>query len=327
MSQIYRIAIVGCGGISHAHGNACLESEQLDLVAACDINPQTLKNFADQFNIEHTYADLRQMLEKQTPDVLVIATWPATHLNNILEAVRGNVRAILCEKPLALNANQVEQMIQITNNHNVLLMEGFMYRHHPLTLTIKQKIESGEIGEIRYVRSTFTTGLTDHTNWRLRGDLGGGAMMDLGCYCINAIRYFIGSEPERVWTSGKYVFTTNVWETVCGTFDFGNGVSGQFDSGFGTLWRESYEIIGTAGSILAPVAWGNNKGNTNFILNGETIEVNGVNPFEAELSNLCQATSTNETLLVSLEDSLHNARVIDAIHESAQSGRCIAIEK
>lgn len=327
MSQIYRIAIVGCGGISHAHGNACLESEQLDLVAACDINPQTLKNFADQFNIEHTYADLRQMLEKQTPDVLVIATWPATHLNNILEAVRGNVRAILCEKPLALNANQVEQMIQITNNHNVLLMEGFMYRHHPLTLTIKQKIESGEIGEIRYVRSTFTTGLTDHTNWRLRGDLGGGAMMDLGCYCINAIRYFIGSEPERVWTSGKYVFTTNVWETVCGTLDFGNGVSGQFDSGFGTLWRESYEIIGTAGSILAPVAWGNNKGNTNFILNGETIEVNGVNPFEAELSNLCQATSTNETLLVSLEDSLNNARVIDAIHESAQSGRCIAIEK
>ena len=327
MSQIYRIAIVGCGGISHAHGNACLESEQLDLVAACDINPQTLKNFADQFNIEHTYADLRQMLEKQTPDVLVIATWPATHLNNILEAVHGNVRAILCEKPLALNANQVEQMIQITNNHNVLLMEGFMYRHHPLTLTIKQKIESGEIGEIRYVRSTFTTGLTDHTNWRLRGDLGGGAMMDLGCYCINAIRYFIGSEPERVWTSGKYVFTTNVWETVCGTFDFGNGVSGQFDSGFGTLWRESYEIIGTAGSILAPVAWGNNRGNTNFILNGETIEVNGVNPFEAELSNLCQATSTNETLLVSLEDSLNNARVIDAIHESAQSGRCIAIEK
>ena len=327
MSQIYRIAIVGCGGISHAHGNACLESEQLDLVAACDINPQTLQNFADQFNIKHTYSDLRQMLEKQAPDVLVIATWPATHLNNILEAVRGNVRAILCEKPLALNANQVKQMIQITKNHNVLLMEGFMYRHHPLTLTIKQKIESGEIGEIRYVRSTFTTSLTDYTNWRLRGDLGGGAMMDLGCYCINAIRYFIGSEPKRVWTSGKYVFTTNVWETVCGTFDFGNGVSGQFDCGFGTLWRESYEIIGTTGSILAPVAWGNNRGNTNFILNGETIEVNGVNPFEAELSNLCQATSTNETLLVSLEDSLNNARVIDAIHESAQSGRCIAIEK
>ena len=84
MSQIYRIAIVGCGGISHAHGNACLESEQLDLVAACDINPQTLQNFADQFNIKHTYSDLRQMLEKQAPDVLVIATWPTTHLNNIL---------------------------------------------------------------------------------------------------------------------------------------------------------------------------------------------------------------------------------------------------
>ena len=70
-----------------------------------------------------------------------------------------------------------------------------------------------------------------------------------------------------------------------------------------------------------------NKGNTSFILNGETVEVNGVNPYVAELNNLCQAISTNETLLVPLEDSLNNARVIDATHESAKSGRCVTVEK
>ena len=92
-----------------------------------------------------------------------------------------------------------------------------MYRHHPLTLAVKQKIEDGAIGDVRYARSTFSTGLTDRQNWRLRGDLGGGAVMDLGCYCINIIRYLIGQEPQSVWATGKFEPINNVWETLIGT--------------------------------------------------------------------------------------------------------------
>ena len=119
-------------------------------------------------------------LEKQQPDVLVVATWPSSHLKNVLEAVRCGVKGILVEKPITVNTTQLEQMIQVTERAGILLMEAFMYRHHPLTLAVKQKIEEGAIGEVRYARSTFSTGLTDRQNWRLRGDLGGGAVMDLG---------------------------------------------------------------------------------------------------------------------------------------------------
>ncbi len=196
-----------------------------------------------------------------------------------------------------------------------------MYRHHPLTLAVKQHIVDGAIGDVRFIRATFSTALTDRTNWRLRGDLGGGAVMDLGCYCINCIRYIMGREPEAVWASGKFERIYHVWDTLIGTLDFGDGLTGQFDCSFGWTWRESYEIVGTKGTIIVPRPWGNGEGDCHFMLNGETVTVTGVNPYTAEILNLCEAISTGDSPLVTTDDALWNMRVIDALHESAHSGQ------
>ena len=321
----YRVAIVGCGGISHAHGNAWRNIPEIEIVGACDEKFEALSRFASEFNVENTYNDLRQMLEKQNPDVLVIATWPSSHLKNVLEAVRCGVKGILVEKPIAVNASQLQQMIQVTERADILLMEAFMYRHHPLTLAVKEKVEEGAIGEVRYARSTFSTGLTDRTNWRLRGDLGGGAVMDLGCYCINIIRHLIGREPESVWATGKFEPINNVWETLIGTMDFGNGITGQFDCSFGWTWRECYEVTGTKGTIFVQSAWGNSEGESHFTVNGETISVSGVNPYGAEILNLCEAVANNTPLRLPITDALGNMRVIDALHESAHTGQRIHV--
>ena len=146
MAKKYRVAIVGCGGISNAHGNAWRNLPEIEIVGACDEKFESLARFATEYEVQNTYNDLRQMLEKQQPDVLVIATWPSSHLKNVLEAVRCGVKGILVEKPIAVNATQLEQMIQVTERAGILLMEAFMYRHHPLTLAVKQKIEDGAIG-------------------------------------------------------------------------------------------------------------------------------------------------------------------------------------
>ena len=321
-SPKYRVAIVGCGGISHAHGNAWRNLPEIEIVGACDEKFESLKRFATEYNVQNTYNDLRQMLEKQQPDVLVIATWPSSHLKNVLEAVRCGVKGILVEKPITVNTTQLEQMIQVTNRADVLLMEAFMYRHHPLTLAVKQKIEEGVIGELRYARSTFSTGLTDRQNWRLRGDLGGGAVMDLGCYCINIIRYLIGREPQSVWATGKFEPINNVWETLIGTLDFGDGITGQLDCSFGWTWRESYEVAGTEGTLFVQSAWGNSEGESHFMVNGENIRVaNGVNPYAAEILDLCQALETGNPTHLPISDALGNMRVIDALHESAHTGQ------
>ena len=321
MAKKYRVAIVGCGGISHAHGNAWRNLPEIEIVGACDEKFESLKRFATEYNVQNTYNDLRQMLEKQQPDVLVVATWPSSHLKNVLEAVRSGVKGILVEKPITVNATQLEQMIQVTERADILLMEAFMYRHHPLTLAVKQKIEEGAIGEIRYARSTFSTGLTDRQNWRLRGDLGGGAVMDLGCYCINIIRYLIGREPQSVWATGKFEPINNVWETLIGTLDFGDGITGQLDCSFGWTWRESYEVAGTEGTLCVQSAWGNSEGEAHFTVNGETFSVSGVNPYAAEILDLCQAIDTGAPLRLPIEDALGNMRVIDALHESAHTGQ------
>ncbi|MCH8296173.1 Gfo/Idh/MocA family oxidoreductase [Candidatus Poribacteria bacterium] len=331
MNQKYRVALVGCGGISITHGGAWENLPELELVGICDVKLDALKNFAEQFGVKNTYNDLRTMLEKQHPDILVVATWPTVHLKNILEGVRGGVRGILCEKPIAINATQIEQIIQVATSANVRLMEGFMYRHHPLTLAVRQRIDEGVIGEVRFVRATFSTGLPDRTNWRLRGEFGGGAVMDLGCYCINCIRYLIGAEPTAVWATGKFEPISGVWETLIGTLDFGDGVTGQFDCSFGWIWRESYEIVGTKGRMVVPRAWSNGEGKCSFTLiaNGhdETIQVTGINPYAAEILNLCESLSAGIPPHVTMEDSLWNMRVIDGVHESAHTGERISISE
>lgn len=325
MANKYRVAIVGCGGISNAHGNAWRNVPEIEIVGACDEKFEALSRFATEYKVENTYNDLRQMLEKQKPDILVIATWPSSHLKNVLEAVRSGVKGILVEKPITVNTSQLEQMIQVTENANILLMEAFMYRHHPLTLAVKEKIQEGAIGDVKYARSTFSTGLTDRTNWRLRGDLGGGAVMDLGCYCINIIRYVIGQKPQSAWATGKYEPINNVWETLIGTLDFGDGITGQFDCSFGWTWRENYEVTGTKGTIFAGNAWGNSEGESQFTVNGETVTVSGVNPYAAEILNLCEAVENGTPLRLPISDSLANMRVIDALHESAHTGQRIQI--
>ena len=325
MAKKYRVAIVGCGGISHAHGNAWRNVPEIEIVGACDEKFKALSLFATEYNVQNTYNDLRQMLEKQQPDILVVATWPSSHLKNVLEAVRCGIKGILVEKPIAVNTSQLEQMIQVTERANINLMEAFMYRHHPLTLGVKQKIEEGAIGDVRYVRSTFSTQLTDRQNWRLRGDLGGGAIMDLGCYCINIIRYLVGCEPQFAWATGKYEPLNNVWETLIGTLDFSDGVTGQFDCSFGWTWRECYEVAGTKGSLFVQKAWGNGEGESHFTVNGETVSVNGVNPYAAEILNLCEALENGTPLRLPIADALGNMRIIDALHESAHTGQRIRL--
>jgi len=152
----YRVAIVGCGGISNAHGNAWRNLPEIEIVGACDEKLEPLKRFATEYNVENTYNDLRQMLEKQQPDVLVVATWPSNHLKNVLEAVRCGVKGILVEKPITVNTTQLEQMIQVTERANIRLMEAFMYRTHPQVAKVVELIQDGTIGDVLVIRSTFS---------------------------------------------------------------------------------------------------------------------------------------------------------------------------
>ena len=337
MGDVHRLAIVGCGG--HARYNLAplwRGIPEVEPVGACDVNAGALASFAEDFGVGNTYSDLPTMLVEQKPDILIDASWPSVHLQNVREAVRGGVRGMMSEKPFAVDGAEAEEMVRSAKSANVVLMEGLMFHYQPQILAVKQRILEGAVGDVRFVRATFSSPMVPRGNWRLRAELGGGAAMDLGCYCVSCIRYLVGAEPQSVSVSGTLAAGTEAWEALVGQLDFADGVVAQFDCGFGWPWRVAYEVVGSDGAIMVPVGdWSIPKEigegiETQFTLirgdphedfHQETIKVAGLNPYRAQLVDLCNALSDGTPTRLTADDALANMRVIDAIHASAATGQ------
>lgn len=341
MGDVHKLAIIGCGG--HARYNLAplwRDMPEVEPVGACDVDADALADFAGTFGIRNTYTDLGRMLAEQRPDILIDASWPSVHLRNVLEAVRAGVRGIVCEKPFAVDAAQASQMVQAAKSANVVLMEGLMFHYQPQILAVKQRLLDGAVGDVRFVRATFSSPMVPRGNWRLRAELGGGAAMDLGCYCVSCIRHLVGAEPLSVSVAGTLAEGTEAWETLVGRLHFDDGVTAQFDCGFGWPWRVAYEVVGSDGAITVPVGdWSIPKeigegietqftlirGDPHVDFYQETFEVTGVNPYRAQLQDLCNALSTGAPTRLTTDDALANMRVIDAVHASAATGRGVDI--
>ncbi len=337
MSDVQKLAIVGCGG--HARYNLAplwREIPEVEPVGACDVDADGLADFASAFDIGNTYSDLETMLAEQQPDILIDASWPSVHRQNVLTAVRCGVRGIVCEKPFAVDGAQGEAMVEAAKSASVILMEGLMFHYQPQILAVKQRILEGAVGDVRFVRATFSSPMVPRGNWRLRAELGGGAAMDLGCYCVSCIRYLAGAEPQSVSVAGTLAAGTEAWQTLVGRLNFADGVVAQFDCGFGWPWRVAYEVVGSDGAITVPVGdWSIPKeigegietrytlirGDPHVDFHQETVKVAGVNPYREQLLDLCNALSNGTPTRLTADDALANMRVIDAIHASASIGR------
>ena len=159
--------------------------------------------------------------------------------------------------------------------------------------------------------------------------------MDLGCYCLSSIRYLIGAEPLSVSATGNFDADCEIWETLFGTLHFEDGVTGQFDTSFGWPRRGHCEVVGREGTIVIPRtawSWPKEADSTFTIANAdyrdpqqETVEIAGVNPYREQLLDLCNALSTGEPTRLAADEAVANMRVIDAVHESARTGRPIEI--
>ena len=142
-------------------------------------------------------------------------------------------------------------MAEAARAHNVKLMEAFMYRFHPRTGKVLELVAAGVIGELRLIRAGFSFRLTNPANIRLQADLGGGALMDVGCYCVNLSRTVAGREPVRAqaWASWG---ASGVDEQMAGLLEFSGGLPAQFDCALTLERREFYELAGTEGSLFVP---------------------------------------------------------------------------
>ena len=323
----YRVGIIGVGGIASCHARAVKEVPGVELSAICDVSDEALDRFGDAFNVFHRYADLEQMLCEEEIDILVVSTWGSSHAEISIKAARtGRLKAILCEKPISSTAAECEAMFLAARNNGVLLAEAFKFRHHPCHLKTKTLLDAGEIGKVCLIRSTFTTAvdpsfLRPENNWRFNQEKGGGAVYDLGCYCIHHSRFITGSEPKQINAQGHYGFNSLVPESVAMQLEFPGEINAQCIFSFRCFGSEEFEVYGTDGYIRMEKAWNNEDQPVNLEIKkkyGEdrTIKFAPRYQFTEQLQHLCECLNTGQAHRISYEDSLNNMKVIDAVHAS-----------
>jgi D-xylose 1-dehydrogenase (NADP+, D-xylono-1,5-lactone-forming) len=206
-----------------------------------------------------------------------------------------------------------------------LLSEAFMYRHNPQTAKLVELVHDGSIGELRLIRSAFSYGLYDAENIRLRTDVEGGALMDVGCYNVSGSR-LLGGEPERVWGEAWYGPSGTDW-VFNGTLRFPGDVLATFDCATALAERDELEAIGSEGSLflddpwhcLHPVIELRRDGNV------ERIELEHEDSYRLELENLSDAIRGEAGLLLGREDALGQAKALEALHRSATTAAPVSL--
>jgi predicted dehydrogenase len=225
---------------------------------------------------------------------------------------------VLCEKPLDRDPEKVARAFDASERTGMLLSEAFMYRHNPQTKRLKELVDAGAIGEVRLIRSAFSYSLYDTQNIRLRTEVEGGALMDVGCYCISGSRLLAG-EPEAVHGEAWFGPTGTDW-VFTGVMRFPGSVLATFDCGTALPARDELEAIGDEGSLFLDDPWHARNPGMELRRDGEVerIEIEFEDSYRLEFENLCDAIRGDGDLLLGREDAIAQARVIEALRDDAR---------
>ncbi len=280
------------------------------------------RGIAAALGIPVAYGSYEALLADPNIDAIYNPLPNSMHARWTLEAAAAG-KAVLCEKPLAVSSAEAQRMIDGCNEHGVLLMEAFMYRFHPQHARVRELIDAKAIGELRFVRSAFTFMLEPFkpANVRLQGELAGGALMDVGCYAVNAARMLFGEEP--LWASAQWDFRHefDVEVSLAAILGFSDHRTAIFDCGFRAAGHGSYSAVGTAGQIDVPAAFVPDPDATIVRITGSDgvrdERIPGVDQYQLEAEEFADALLARRPLRIPATDALGTLRAIEALHRSA----------
>lgn len=310
--------IISCAGIADKAGIPGINSAQnAQLYAVSSRSMEKAEEFKNKHHAIKAYDSYDKLLDDPDIDAVYIPLPNGLHKEWVLKAAEKG-KHILCEKPLGVHAQEVQEMRAACERHHVKLMEAFAYRHSPLTLKAKELADSGTIGKLKVIEAWFSFSLNDLSNVRLKKDLSGGATYDIGCYVINVIRYIAGSEPVKVMAAGEIGSESGVDESSCMLFEFTDGLKAMAHCSFNSAPRSGYRIVGETGIIEVDVKF-NAEGDLSIKVikenSTEVITVSTPNNYMLEVEQFGRCLLEGETVLLSLDDSYRNAAVIDKVLE------------
>jgi D-xylose 1-dehydrogenase (NADP+, D-xylono-1,5-lactone-forming) len=302
-------------------------SEGAQIVAVGSRDLARARAYADEHGIARAHGSYEDLLADPEVDAVYVPLPNSMHVPWSVQALEAG-KHVLCEKPLSRDPAQVSEAFDAADRAGRVLMEAFMWRFHPQTDELVRLVRSGTIGEVRLVRAAFGFGSLHPDNVRLQASLEGGALMDVGCYCVSALRLLCG-EPLRV--SGEQVAGGDgVDIRFAGVMRFEGDVLGTFDCGMDVFRRNSIEVVGSTGEIHVPSPWQTPLGAEILIVRdggGEPERINpeSVDPYTRELDEVEAAITEGRPPRLDREESLGQARTIDALYRAAAEGTAITL--
>ncbi|WP_027629289.1 Gfo/Idh/MocA family protein [Ruminiclostridium cellobioparum] len=306
--------IISCAGIAEsAVIPGILGADNAQLYAISSRGPEKLEKFKKLFNPVKAYQSYDELLDDPEVDAVYIPLPNGLHCEWTQKAAEKK-KHVLCEKPMGISEEEARLMKEVCDKNGVLLMEAFAYRHSPLTKKVKELVDSGTIGKIKFMDSYFSFLLKDMNDVRVSRALAGGATYDIGCYNINIIRHIIGAEPVSIFATGEIGEESGVDESSCIVMEFEGGVKAVSYCSFRCMPRVEYTMVGDGGSISVPVVF-NSKGETRLIVKtgSATEEITVLCPdnYMLEVEQFGRCILNGEKPYIAFEDSINNARVID----------------
>ena len=301
-------------------------SERNQLSAVASRNLEAAKEYAREWDIPGAFGSYEAMLADPEIDVIYNSLPNAMHAEWTIKAVQAG-KHVLCEKPLALSVEDVDLIAETASQAGVVVAEAFMYRHHPQTLRVKELVEDGTLGKLQLIRGSFTFKIENRENVRLKPELGGGSIWDVGCYPINYARFLVGAQPEEVF--GWHVpGISGVDETFVGQMRFPGEVMGQFDSGFQTPLRAQLEVVGSEASLTLSAPFKPGLHEAIQIWHGDEVQavaISGQELYLGEVEDMADAILLGKTPRISLDDSRGNVMTILAFLQSARQGQPVSM--
>lgn len=292
------------------------------VAAVASRNEARAVEYAAQFGIARQHASYEALLADPEVDVIYNPLPNSMHLEWTIKALEAG-KHVLCEKPLGLTAAECLAMADAATLNDRLLMEAFMYRFHPRIKRTQELLAAGQVGDVKLIRSAFSFMVADPQNVRLDADLGGGSLLDVGCYCVNASRTLLGSEPleaQAFAVNGA----TGVDLQLVGVLRFAGDVFAQFNCGFNTAREELLEVVGTTGKLRLDSAFLPGSGDVVINLEDATgsseESVKGVNQYQLMVTHFADCILQGTQPRYSVRDAAANLAALDALRASAAQG-------
>ena len=300
-------------------------SKRSQLLAVGSRSQASADAYAKDKKIPRAYASYEALLADPEIDVIYNPLPNHLHAEWTIKAVEAG-KHVLCEKPLALNVDEVDAIQSAARRQGRIVQEAFMYRHHKQTLEVQELVKNGSVGTLKLVRGSFSFVLSGDGDIRLNPSMGGGSIWDIGCYPISYARTVVGEDPLEVF-GWQVTGPTGIDETFVGQMRFSNNVMAQFDCSFAIPFHSFMEIIGSEATLNVPSPFKPTPNPKIYLTrNGKTegFRIRGQELYLGEVENMADAILLGKEPRISLEDSRANVQAITSLLESARTGKPVS---